>query len=73
MPTGLPQTVTVAEGGTGAKTASAARTNFSVPHLTTVPADASDSGEAGDIAYDATHFYACIGTDTWVRTTLATW
>lgn len=30
MPTGIPQTVPVAEGGTGAKTASAARTNLGI-------------------------------------------
>lgn len=38
-----------------------------------VPATASDTGEAGDIAWDSGFFYVCTATNTWVRTALATW
>lgn len=37
------------------------------------PASAGAAGIAGQFAYDATHFYTCIATNTWVRCTLATW
>ena len=40
---------------------------------TAAPATAASTGTAGNIAYDATHIYVCIATDTWVRATLATW
>ena len=36
------------------------------------PLSASSQGTAGQIAFDATHFYVCIATNTWVRATLAT-
>ena len=36
------------------------------------PATATSAGVAGTIAYDATHFYVCIATNTWVRTSVAT-
>jgi hypothetical protein len=39
----------------------------------TAPATATSTGIAGQIAYDATHIYVCIATNTWVRATLATW
>lgn len=38
-----------------------------------VPATSTSTGTAGQIAFDATHFYACVATDTWVRAPLATW
>lgn len=41
--------------------------------LTAAPATASSSGTAGEIAYDATHFYVCISTNSWVRATFAAW
>ena len=37
------------------------------------PATASSSGTAGQLAYDATHLYVCVATNTWVRASLATW
>lgn len=37
-----------------------------------VPSSASDTGTAGQIAYDGTNLYVCVATDTWVKTTLAT-
>lgn len=38
-----------------------------------VPASASSPGTTGEEAWDATHYYRCIATNTWVRCTLATW
>lgn len=38
-----------------------------------VPASASSSGTAGQVAYDGTHFYVCVTTDTWCRASIATW
>lgn len=39
----------------------------------TAPASATATGTAGQIAYDSTHIYVCVATNTWVRATLATW
>ena len=39
----------------------------------TAPATATSSGLKGTVAYDNTHFYVCIASNTWVRTTLAPW
>ncbi len=40
---------------------------------TAVPASASASGTAGDIAYNATHIFLCVSTDTWKRVAISTW
>lgn len=40
--------------------------------LVAAPSTASSTGVAGQIAYDATHIYVCVATNTWVRATLAT-
>jgi hypothetical protein len=39
----------------------------------TAPANATATGTAGQIAFDATHLYVCIDTNTWVRCSLASW
>jgi hypothetical protein len=36
------------------------------------PATATSAGTPNQVAYDATHLYICIATNTWVRATLAT-
>ncbi|MGE0231417.1 MAG: hypothetical protein AB7O39_03230 [Flavobacteriaceae bacterium] len=38
-----------------------------------VPASASDTGTAGQIARDADYVYVCVATDTWKRAALTTW
>ena len=40
--------------------------------IVAAPATATSTGIAGQIAYDATHFYVCVATNTWVRALLAT-
>lgn len=40
--------------------------------IVAVPGSASATGKAGQIAFDATHIYVCVATNTWVRSTLAT-
>ena len=44
--------------------------NFTSP---AVPSTASSTGTAGDIAWDASYFYVCVATNTWVRAGLSTW
>jgi hypothetical protein len=39
----------------------------------TSPSSASDTGIAGEIAYDADYIYICVGTDEWKRVAIATW
>lgn len=39
----------------------------------TVPATASDTGVAGEIAWDSTYIYICIATNTWKRCLIETW
>ncbi len=36
-----------------------------------VPSSASDTGTAGQIAFDSTHFYVCVATNTWKRAALS--
>lgn len=45
----------------------------STPTIVPAPVGATAYGIPGQIAYDSTHFYVCIATNTWVRGTLATW
>jgi hypothetical protein len=40
--------------------------------LVPAPATATSAGIAGQVAYDATHIYVCVATNTWVRALLAT-
>jgi hypothetical protein len=36
------------------------------------PTNSTASGTPNQVAYDATHFYICISSNTWVRAALAT-
>lgn len=40
---------------------------------THAPSSATDTGEVGDIAWDANYFYVCVATNQWTRTPLSTW
>lgn len=42
------------------------------PNWVAVPATAADPGAPGMVAYDATHFYICVATNTWCRVAIAT-
>jgi len=44
--------------------------NIAAPN---VPANASDTGTAGDVAWDANFIYICVATNTWKRVAIATW
>lgn len=61
-------TITNGDGVSGNPTV-----GISAPHLVSVPASASASGTAGQVAYDSSFFYVCVATNTWVRTALTTW
>jgi len=37
------------------------------------PSTASSTGIKGQVAFDATHIYVCVATNTWVRANLAAW
>jgi hypothetical protein len=37
------------------------------------PASATDTGEEGQICWDADYVYVCIGTNTWKRSAISTW
>jgi len=39
----------------------------------TPPANAADTGTAGQVAYDDDYVYLCTATDTWKRTAISTW
>lgn len=43
-----------------------------LPANSNFPATAASPGTPGQIAYDATHIYVCIATNTWVRAVTAT-
>ena len=38
-----------------------------------VPANAADTGVAGQIAYDATYLYVCVAANSWTRVAIAAW
>ena len=46
---------------------------FYLSALNTAPANASDTGTAGEIRIDANHIYICTATNTWKRVAIATW
>jgi len=48
-------------------------TKFQLSALNTAPANATDTGTAGEIRIDADHIYVCIATDVWERVAIATW
>jgi hypothetical protein len=41
--------------------------------VVSVPSTATSTGTAGQIAYNTTHLYVCVATNTWVRADLTTW
>ena len=45
----------------------------SVVNIVAAPATSTSAGSAGDIAYNTTHVYICIATDSWVRVLRDTW
>jgi len=47
-------------------------TTSNLVHSNATPTSATDIGTAGQIAYDASHIYVCIATNTWVRANLTT-
>ena len=57
---------TGADGATGATGATGAVGFVWV----TPPASAGATGATGDVAYDSTHFYLCIGENSWVGVTM---
>lgn len=42
------------------------------PNFVTAPANSSASGVAGQVAYDNTHFYWCVSSNSWLRVTGST-
>jgi len=48
-------------------------TQYKLSALNTAPASATDTGTLGEVRITATYIYVCTATNTWVRTSLATW
>lgn len=59
-------------GGPTGPTGSGGPTGPAGTASSSAPSTASSTGTAGTIAYDSTHIYVCIATNTWVRASLAT-
>ena len=47
--------------------------SFGTPALSTAPTTTTSTGVAGQIAYDSSYLYVCIGTNSWKRANLSTW
>jgi len=47
--------------------------SFKTPARSQAPATATSAGVAGQIAYDSTHIYVCIATNSWIRASASTW
>ena len=54
------------------KLVAASDSSVSLTLVATVPETSTSTGTKGHIAYDSTHLYICVDTNTWVRATL-TW
>lgn len=50
-----------------------AKLDFTPLRWVGVPLSATDTGTAGDAAYESGFLYICVATDTWERTVIATW
>lgn len=55
-----------------ASSAQGTKADNAVP-AASVPASATASGTAGQVAYDADYIYVCVAADTWKRAALMTW
>jgi len=47
--------------------------SFKTPARSQAPATATSAGVSGQIAYDSTHIYVCIATNSWIRASASTW
>jgi len=70
-PNSVSQLVTVQQNGVIALNALIAAINAKFPDWVAVPATATSAGVAGQVAYDATHFYVCVSSNVWKRVALA--
>ena len=53
---------------------SALQANVSIsPQFVSVPITSSSAGTPGQLAYNSTHLYMCVATNSWVRASFATW
>ena len=46
---------------------------LAAPQIIGVPANATANGIAGQLAFNSTHMYICVATNTWKRAAIATW
>lgn len=69
--------IEVTDGGTEARNAIVGRirtaAQMNVPVIVSVPATASSTGTAGQIAYDSSYLYICVAANTWKRVAIASW
>jgi len=75
LPTG-PQSLNIIVLGTALRSllgAVARWRDAAVVSRTAVPSTATSTGTVGQIAFDTTHLYVCVATDTWRRVAIATW
>lgn len=76
---GLNNQILVADGEGNERFSSDQNSNFTIEgktiriKTTHTPTSATDTGSAGQIAWDANYIYVCIATNTWVRSALSTW
>lgn len=48
-------------------------TTSEVTISSSVPATATDTGTAGQVAFDSGFIYVCVATNTWKRAAISTW
>ena len=47
--------------------------SLAAPQIVGVPANATATGVAGQLAFNSTHVYICVATNTWKRASIASW
>ena len=55
------------------KTPKLSAVDSSLTLISSVPSTNTSTGSVGQIAYDSTHIYLCVATNTWKRAELASW
>jgi len=68
--TGTVGQVLSTDGGSPQQTSWVNTNNLGATHT---PSSSSDTGFAGQVAWDASYIYMCITTNTWKRTAITTW
>lgn len=70
---GVSKRLPVSSLGATIKTPKLSAGDSSLTLISSVPSTSTSTGSVGQIAYNSTHIYLCVATNTWKRAELASW